>query len=501
MTMRPGDAAPGPSSQWPAARLSPLLHDRNVQAVLWQIAVVSIVIAIGVFLVANTLHNLETRHIKTGYDFLEREAGFQIGESLIGYSPASSYARALEVGFLNTIHVAFLGIVLATVLGVLVGIATLSGNWLVARLAGGYIHFLRNIPVLLQIILWYTILISDRFLPGPRQASSVLGVYFTQRGIYFPVPAWSPEWNYALIGLAVGLSFLIALMRSPARTPNNAGLLTRRILGYVAILMLVVAAPLVLRLLLIPLSWGIDALQELLVSIDIGVSWLATFGSFAGYLVARAADVVGLAWPVALGALAGSFCAHIAQRRQDVTGRRPPLPVIGTTVALGLTLAGWLAAGAPTAISWPGLSGFNIAGGSRITPEFAAVLFGLTVYTSAFIAEIVRSGILAVPRGQTEAARALGMNEAKILRLVTLPQALRVIIPPLTSQYLNLTKNSSLSVAIGYPDLVNVANTTMNQTGQAIEAISIIMLVYLATSLATSAFMNWYNKKIALVDR
>jgi general L-amino acid transport system permease protein len=175
------------------------------------------------------------------------------------------------------------------------------------------------------------------------------------------------------------------------------------------------------------------------------------------------------------------------------------LPAYAALIAL--PLLAWLLSGAPTTINWPALRGFNITGGARITPEFAAILIGLTIYTSAFIAEIVRSGLLAVPRGQIEAARALGLKEGVILRKVTLPQAMRVIVPPLTSQYLNLTKNSSLSVAVGYPDLVNVANTTINQTGQAIEGITIIMLVYLVTSLLTSAFMNWYNQRIALTER
>jgi general L-amino acid transport system permease protein len=211
-------------------------------------------------------------------------------------------------------------------------------------------------------------------------------------------------------------------------------------------------------------------------------------------------------WTAALVALALGGIAYYAMtrwtaRQREQTGKAPSLwlPAIGLIGAA--PLLAWALNGAPTAIDWPALRGFNIAGGVRITPEFAAVLFGLTVYTSAFIGEIVRAGLLAVPKGQTEAARALGLKEGVILRKVVLPQAMRVIVPPLTSQYLNLTKNSSLSVAVGYPDLVNVANTTINQTGQAIEGIIVIMVVYLATSLVTSAFMNWYNKRIALVER
>jgi general L-amino acid transport system permease protein len=379
-------------------------HDRRVQAVIWQVVVLGTVLLLAGLLVRNTLVNLEIRDIKTGFGFLWREAGFDIGETLIAYSPAASYAHALLVGFLNTVQVAVIGCMLATVLGIFIGVGTLSNNWLTARLTAGYIHLLRNVPVLLQIILWYTILISERFLPHPRQAGSFLGVFATQRGIYVPVPE-----------------------------------------------------------------------------------------AHAGWTAALAAAVAA-----AIGVLVVARWASVQRQRR---GRRHALVVPAYVALLALPLLAWLLSGAPTVVSWPALRGFNIAGGARITPEFAAILIGLTIYTSAFIAEIVRSGLLAVPKGQIEAARALGLKEGVVLRKVTLPQALRVIVPPLTSQYLNLTKNSSLSVAVGYPDLVNVANTTINQTGQAIEGITIIMLVYLMTSLVTSAFMNWYNRRTALTER
>jgi general L-amino acid transport system permease protein len=379
-------------------------YDKEVQAIFWQVVVVGLVVALGAYLVRNTMVNLETRQIHTGYDFLTRESGFDIAESLIPYTAANTYGRALFVGFLNTLHVAVIGVALATILGIFVGIGTLSKNWLLARITAGYIHFLRNIPVLLQIILWYTLMINERFLPGPREAEPFLGTYLTQRGIYFPVPTAHAGWLAALAGLGLG----------------------------------VVAA------------WGI---------------------------------------------------ARWAKRRQELTGAQFPTFWTGAAAIVLLPATAWAAFGAPTEFSSPELRGFNIAGGGRITPEFVAVLFGLTVYTSAFIGEIVRAGILSVPKGQTEAARALGLKEGVILRKVTLPQALRVIIPPLTSQYLNLTKNSSLSVAVGYPDLVSAANTQINQTGQAIEGISIIMIVYLSISLATAAAMNWYNKKKQLVER
>jgi general L-amino acid transport system permease protein len=388
----------------PARSTRRTFYDRDVQAVFWQIVVLGIVIGVGFFLVRNTLINLQSRNIQTGYHFLWRESGFDISEYLVPYSAASTYAQALLVGLLNTLRVAIIGVALATVLGIFVGIGTLSQNWLLARITMGYIHLLRNIPVLLQIILWYTIMINDRFLPSPRQAQPLLGAYLTQRGLYFPIPEAEVGWLAAVVGLAVAL-FLV-------------------------------------------------------------------------WLLGR--------WATAL---------------QLKTGQRPPTLWPNLLLLIGLPAAAWFAYGAPTEISMPELRGFNFVGGGHVSPEFVSVLFGLTIYTSAFIGEIVRAGIMSVSKGQIEAARALGLKEGMILRNVTLPQALRVIIPPLTSQYLNLTKNSSLSVAVGYPDLVSVAGTTMNQTGQAIEGVSIIMLVYLTLSLSTAALMNWYNKRRQLVER
>lgn len=380
------------------------LYDKEVQGILWQVLVLGIVLALAYYLYSNLMHNLQVRGIKTGYEFLGREAGFDISESVISYSAASHYSSALLAGFLNTLHVAVIGCVLATILGVFIGVASMSRNWLMAKLTAGYIHFMRNIPVLLQLILWYSILISDRIFSAPRQSAPWNGIYFTQRGWYFPVPEWSPAWLAALIAIPASV-----------------------------------------------------------------IAW---------WLVAK--------W---------------AARRQAATGQQFPVIWAGIALLIGLPFLAWAAFGATTAMNMPQLRGFNIAGGARISPEFLAVLVGLTLYTAAFIGEIVRSGIMAVPKGQIEAARALGLKESVILRKVTLPQALRVIIPPQTSQYLNVTKNSSLAVAVGYPDLVSTANTTINQTGQAVEGISIIMLVYLTTSLLTSLFMNWYNKRIQLVER
>jgi len=388
------------------------IYDKDVQAVIWQVVVLSIVAGIGYYLYSNMQYNLQTRQIKTGYDFLGTEAGFGIGEAWVAYSPASSYAHALFVGFLNTIAVALLGVVAATILGISVGVATLSRNWLVAKLTGSYIHFLRNIPVLLQIILWHTLITNERFLPLPRDfnaenstLSPILGqLYVTRRGLFFPWPDPHWGWGIAGIGLIIGL--------------------------------------------------------------------------LAAWLISR--------WATA---------------RRELTGEPFPAFWTGVGAVIACIIVGWILGGAPTGISMPSIGRFQVSGGATITPEFMAVLFGLTVYTSAFIADIVRSGILSVSKGQIEAGRALGLRESIIMRKVILPQALRVIIPPLTSQYLNLTKNSSLAVAVGYPDLVNIGNTTMNQTGQAPELIMIMMAVYLTISICTALFMNWYNTQIQLVER
>lgn len=382
---------------------TPWWNDQGNRAILYQVLVVGAVVLLGWYLVSNTLANLAARNIATGFGFLSREAGFAIGESPIVFDPADSYAKALLVGLLNTVIVAVLGVAMATLIGTVVGIARLSGNWLVARIATVYVEGLRNIPVLLQLLFWYAIITEG--LPAARQAFNPLpGVYLSNRGLKLPTPDWGGvEWAVLAAGL-LGIAGVFLLIR----------------------------------------------------------------------------------W---------------ARRRQAATGRSFPSGWAGTGLVLGLPLLTWLIGGAPTGMDVPELKGFNFAGGTTVSPEFAALLTGLTLYTASFIAEIVRSGILAVAPGQTEAALALGLKRGQVLRLVVLPQALRVIIPPLTSQYLNLTKNSSLAVAIGYPDLVSVSNTTINQTGQAIEGVALLMAVYLAVSLAISAFMNWYDKKTALVGR
>lgn len=381
----------------------PFWHDPAKRGMVYQVLVLALVLLAGYWVFSNTQANLQKQSIATGFSFISQEAGFEIGEHLIAYSAANTYARALWVGVLNTLKVAFIGNLLTVLLGILVGIARLSTNWLVSRLATAYIEVLQNVPVLLQLFFWYAIF--HEVLPYPRDSIEIAGgIFINNRGFYSPAPV--PHAAHAYIGIAL----LIALASS--------------------------------------------------------------------YVIRR--------WAV---------------RRRELTGQTFPVWSMSALLVLGLPFVTWLAGGAPTDLEVPRLQGFNFQGGMNISPEFGALLLGLVLYTSAFVAEIVRAGIQAVSRGQTEAAMSLGLKPNLVLTLIILPQALRVIIPPLTSQLLNLTKNSSLAIAIGYPDFVGVANTTINQTGQAIEGVALIMVVYLVFSLVTSAFMNWYNKKMALVER
>ncbi len=381
----------------------PFWLDPKKRAFFYQIAVLCFVGLLAYYLVSNTLINLKRQNIATGFSFINKESSFEIGESLISYSAASSYGRALLVGALNTIKVAFVGIVVTILLGTIVGIARLSTNFLVSRLAGIYIEVMQDIPVLLQLFFWYAIFYET--LPSPREAICPgAGIYLCNRGVAFTIPAAHPAYKYMLLAFVAGCVVI--------------------------------------------------------------------------YLIRR--------W---------------ARKRQEKTGQIFPIFGVSTGILLGLPLGTWLACGAPMEMDAPKLVGFNFQGGLTMSPEFIALLLGLVLYTAAFVAEVVRAGIQSVSKGQREAAMSIGLRPTLVLNLVILPQALRVIIPPLTSQMLNLTKNSSLAVAIGYPDFVSVANTTINQTGQSIEGVALIMVVYLFFSLSTSAFMNWYNKKVALVER
>ena len=388
-------AAPPPRRPW---------RDPRIRALAFQALALAAVAWFGWTLVDNTLSNLAERGISTGLGFLDEQAGFGIGFSLIAYDETMSYGRTFWVGLLNTLLVSGLGIVIATVLGFIIGIARLSSNWLIAKLALAYIEIFRNVPLLLQVFFWYFAVLRN--LPSARQSVAVGDVAFlNNRGLYLPEPLFQP-----------------------------------------------------------------------------GAGWIGAM--------------------LLVGIVATIVLARVARRRQDRTGQRLPVLWPGLALILGLPLVAYALTGGPVTWELPVLEGFNFRGGMTIVPELAGLLAALSIYTAAFIAEIVRSGILSVDRGQLEAARALGLRPGQVLRLVVIPQAMRVIIPPLTSQYLNLTKNSSLATAIGYPDLVAVfMGTTLNQTGQAVEIVAMTMAVYLIISLSISAVMNAYNRAVAIKER
>lgn len=389
----------------PAARPRlAVLYNPKLRGIFYQLVLLAILVWLGIEFALNAKTNLQAQKIATGFGFLDNTAGFGVNQSLIAYQESDTYGRVFFVGLLNTLVVSAFGIALATAIGFLVGVARLSNNWLIARLAGVYVEVIRNLPLLFQILFWYLAVLGA--LPAPRNAISVLdGVFLSNRGIAVPRPLFGEGSGLVLAAFAIGI--VVTLM---------------------------------LRF-----------------------------------------------W---------------AQARQEKTGQQFPLGRTAAGLIFGLPLLVMIAAGFPIGFELPQLRGFNFVGGVTMIPEFTALLIALSTYTAAFIAEIVRSGIQAVSRGQTEAAYSLGLKPGRTMSMVVIPQAMRVIIPPLTSQYLNLTKNSSLAVGIGYPDLFAVfAGTTLNQTGQAIEILAVTMAVYLVISLITSALMNWYNSRLQLVER
>ncbi|MGM9425393.1 amino acid ABC transporter permease [Hydrogenophaga sp. MI9] len=377
-------------------------NSREGRGVLYQIIAILSVVGFVALLVRNTLANMRERGIQSGYDFLSEPFGFDVSETLIPYDVMSNYWTAFSIGLLNTLKVAIVGIVLATILGTLVGVGRFSGNYLLRKICYWYVEFFRNVPVYLQLLIWY--IVFTEVLPAYEDAWQFGHFFLSKNGFSFPWPEWHTGQSLALTGGAAGL--------------------------------------------------------------------------FA-------------AW----------FYSRMARRHFDQTGQQRPVFLVNLALVVGLSLLGWLLGGAPTTWSLPTRGDFQIENGAAVTPEFMALLIGLVFYTASFIAEIVRSGIASVSLGQHEASASLGLSKRQSMRLVVLPQALRVIIPPLTSQYLNLTKNSSLAVAIGYPDLVSIAQTSLNQTGRAIEALSIVMAVYLTLSLITSALMNWFNASAAIRER
>ncbi len=380
-------------------------NDPKFRSIAYQLALCAIVAFLIYGAASNAIDNLARSHIASGFGFWNATAGFDISQTLIEYSPrGSTYGRAFWVGLLNTLLVAGLGIVFATILGFIVGISRLSRNWLLAKVAGGYVETIRNLPLLLQLLFWYNAVLKA--LPDIRESIAIPGgAFLNNRGFFLPLPVSKSGFGAVEIALLAGI-----------------------------------------------------------------------VAGFAFYVWAR--------------------------KRQQRTGQQAPVLWVTLALVIGLPLAVFALTGFPLGFEFPQAGRFNITGGVEVLPEFAALLFGLSIYTAAFIAEVVRAGILAVSRGQSEAAYSLGLRPGPTLRLVVIPQAMRVIIPPLTSQYLNLTKNSSLAVAIGYPDLVQVfTGTVLNQTGQAVEVVAITMLVYLIISLVTSLLMNIYNSRMTLAER
>ena len=396
------------ASDLPAsARPAPVIfyNDPRVRSIAYQVALCAVVVFLVYGAASNAIENLARARIASGFGFWDQTAGFDISQTLIEYSSRdSTYGRAFWVGLLNTLLVAGIGIVLATILGFIVGISRLSSNWLLAKAAGCYVEIVRNLPLLLQLLFWYNAVLKT--LPDIRDSISIGGrVFLNNRGLFLPTPIFKEGFGGAEIALLVGI-----------------------------------------------------------------------FGA-----------IIFRIW---------------ARKQQERTGRQAPVLLVTLALVIGLPLVTFILSGSPLSFEFPKAGRFNITGGAEVLPEFVALLFGLSIYTAAFIAEVVRAGILAVSRGQTEAAFSLGLRPRPTLRLIVVPQAMRVIIPPLTSQYLNLTKNSSLAVAIGYPDLVQIfTGTVLNQTGQAVEVVAITMLVYLVISLTTSLLMNIYNSRMALKER
>lgn len=453
-------------------RVNPL-YDPRVRGVVFQLILALIVGFLFYEAATNAIDNLRRQNIASGFGFFDNVAGFDISQRPIEFSATSTYGQAFLVGLLNTLIVGVIGIVLATILGFLIGIARLSSNWIVARLATVYVETLRNLPLLLQLLFWYGAVLKP--LPGPKQSLA----------LSLPVLG-TPDLGAIVLYGAVAAAAAAASIYARRLVPGElAAQLVRIATGVVC----VIAIGFML------FSGGIIAFAET-PSIFLNNRGLYTPSPIFG----DGSQLIGVAFLVAL-VLAIGYRIW-ARRRQEQTGQIAPVFLVSVALLIGLPLLAFWISGAPLTFDTPALKGFNMAGGFQLLPEFVALLVGLVTYTAAFIAEIVRSGIKAVPKGQTEAAKALGLNAGMTLRFVTVPQAMRVIIPPLTSQYLNLVKNSSLAVAIGYPDLVQVfTGTVLNQTGQAIEVIAITMAVYLTISLFTATVMNWYNRRVALVER
>jgi general L-amino acid transport system permease protein len=384
--------APPKKSQWS-------WRSQAFRGLVYQGIAISVIVSLVWLLASNTMSNMAARGIQSGFDFLTQTAGFDIGETPIPYDSGQGYWRAFLVGLANTLRVAVVGIVLTTILGTMIGVGRFSRNALVRGMCTAYF---RNIPVLLQLFMWYIFL--TEFLPDSWEPWQFGNFFLSKGGISFPAPMWAFGHLTGFIGFMAGMVGVVMYRRRAKKLFESTGQLTSSF-------------------------------------------WIPIVMLCAGAVI------------------------------------------------------GWFVGGAPSDFDTPVQGDFAIEHGAAVTPEFLTVLLGLTMYTAAFVAEVVRAGIQSVPDGQSEAASALGLSKGHTMKLIMLPQALRVIIPPMTNQFLNLTKNSSLAVAIGYPDIVSVTNTALNQTGRAVECIAIVMMVYLSTSLATSMFMNWYNKRSEIKER
>ncbi len=389
-------APPPPKRQWS-------WRSQAFRGLVYQVVALLLLALAVIYLMSNTFANMRARGIQRGFDFILGPAGFGIGESLFEFDSSQSYLYAYFIGLSNTLRVALMGLVLATLLGTTIGIGRLSKNTLVRGLCASYVEVTRNIPLLLQLFMWYFAL-TELLPPIEEPLKPLAGVFFSKNGLQFPLPVWAPGHWGSLLGLCAGIA-----------------------------------------------TWRL--------------------------------------W------------ARHARQHFEATGITKPVLLPSMVLILALTTLGWLLGGAPGELDIPEITEINVVGGGALTPEYLTLLVGLTVYTSGYIAEVVRAGIQSVSFGQHEAAAALGLSRSHELRLVQLPQALRVIIPPLTSQYLNLIKNSSLAVAVGYPDLVSISSTALNQTGRAIECIGLVMLCYLSLSLITSSAMNLYNRRVRIKDR
>lgn len=495
-------------------------NDPVIRGIIYQVVVAIVLVGFILWIIGNTAANLSAQNKTTGFDFLWKTAGFDISFSLLPWSRGSYYWEAFLVGITNTLLVAFIGIVLATMLGFTIGIARLSSNFIISGLATVYIETIRNIPLLLQLFFWYFAVLKA--MPAVRQSLALpMDIFINQRGIMVPRPTPDQEFTWVMVAIVVcvAVSIAVGIWATRIRTltgryPAQVVLAGKAADACVTFLIAFIALWLLFGV-VYPIGNGtaVAAIAALAIAaasvtryapISRGVLTFAV-----AFLVINACVSGMLAWlpsflTTALSAVIALLLARVvytnATDRPPSEARFPWALLILVVVAIP-ALIYWIT-GATLAFELPVLERFNFRGGLQLPPEFVALAFGLTIYTASFIAETVRAGIQSVNRGQTEAAQSLGLKDGDRLRLVVVPQAMRVIVPPLTSQYLNLTKNSSLGAAIGYPELVNVfAGTSLNQTGRAIECIALTMLVYLTLSLLTSAIMNWYNGRVKLVER